>query len=157
MEGRMSVEISPSGTRGAKGPPRGVVGRLLMGVVRRVHRLSGSKLSGRPLLYLTSVGAKSGLSRTAVVMPFPEGEDAWLIVASRNGAAGHPAWLYNLAAHPDQVEIEFEGRKLAVTPQTLSGEDRAAAWERITRESPNFAGYEQKTDREIPVVRLVAR
>jgi F420H(2)-dependent quinone reductase len=46
---------------------------------------------------------------------------------------------------------------IAVTPQTLTGEDRAAVWERITRERPNFAGYEQKTDREIPVVRLVAR
>ena len=80
-------------------------------------------------------------------MPFPEGDDAWLIVASRNGAAAHPAWLYNLAAHPDQVEIEFERRKTAVTPQTLTGEERAAAWERITRERPNFAGYEEKTDR----------
>lgn len=75
----------------------------------------------------------------------------------RNGAAGHPAWLYNLVACPDRVEIELEGRKTAVTPQTLTGEDRAAAWERIARERPNFAGYEQKTDREIPVVRLVAR
>jgi deazaflavin-dependent oxidoreductase (nitroreductase family) len=157
MEGTMSVDIPPSGTRGSKGPPRGAVGRMIMGIARRVHRLTGSKMSGRPLLYLTTVGAKSGQPRTAVVMPFPEGDDAWLIVASANGAAGHPAWLYNLAAHPDQVEIEIEGRKTAVTPQTLTGEDRAAAWERITRERPNFAAYEEKTDRAIPVVRLSAR
>src|SRR5436309_2446938 len=91
----MSVEIPPSGTRGGKGPPHGVVGRTLMGVARRVHGLTGSKMSGRPLLYLTTVGAKSGQARTAVVMPFPEGEEAWLIVASANGAARHPAWLYN--------------------------------------------------------------
>jgi deazaflavin-dependent oxidoreductase (nitroreductase family) len=153
----MSVDIPPSGTRGGKGPARGFAGRTLMGVARRVHRLTGSKMSGRPLLYLTTVGAKSGQARTAVVMPFPEGDDAWLIVASANGAAGHPAWLYNLAAHPDRVEIEFEGRKTAVTPQTLSGEERADAWERITRERPNFADYERKTDRNIPIVRLVAR
>jgi deazaflavin-dependent oxidoreductase (nitroreductase family) len=157
MEGTMSVDIPPSGTRGGKGPPRGAVGRMLMRVVRRVHRLSGSKMSGRPLLYLTTVGAKSGQPRTAVVMPFPEGENAWLIVASANGAAGHPAWLYNLAAHPDQVEIEVEGRKTAVTAQTLTGEERATAWERITSERPNFAAYEKKTDRAIPVVRLSAR
>jgi deazaflavin-dependent oxidoreductase (nitroreductase family) len=157
MERTMSVEIPPSGTRGAKGPPRGAVGRMVMGVIRRVHRLTGSKVSGRPLMYLTTVGAKSGQPRTAVVMPFPEGDDAWLIVASRNGAVGHPAWLYNLAAHPEQAEVEVEGRKTAVTPQTLTGEDRAAAWERITSERPNFAGYEQKTDREIPILRLVAR
>jgi deazaflavin-dependent oxidoreductase (nitroreductase family) len=153
----MSVEIPPSGTRGGKRPPSGPVGRALMGVIRRVHRLTGSKASGRPLLYLTTVGAKSGQPRTAVVMPFPEGDAAWLIVASANGAAGHPAWLYNLAAHPDRVEVEYEGRKAAVTPQTLTGEERATAWARITSERPNFAGYEQKTDREIPVVRLVAR
>jgi deazaflavin-dependent oxidoreductase (nitroreductase family) len=157
MERAMSVDIPPGGTRGAKAPPRGAVGRMLMGVARRVHRLTGSKMSGRPLLYLTTVGAKSGQPRTAVVMPFPEGDGAWLIVASANGAARHPAWLHNLAAHPDRVEIELEGRKTAVTPQTLSGEERATAWERITRERPSFAEYELKTDRDIPVVRLVAR
>src|SRR3954451_16180918 len=83
---RMNVVIPPSGTRGAKGPQRGAVGRMLMGVMRRIHRLTGSKLSGRPLLYLTTVGAKSGQPRTAVVMPFPEGDAGWLIVASANGA-----------------------------------------------------------------------
>jgi deazaflavin-dependent oxidoreductase (nitroreductase family) len=76
---------------------------------------------------------------------------------SANGAAGHAAWLYNLAAHPDQVEVEFEGRKTPVTPQTLTGEERATAWQRITSERPNFASYETKTDRQIPVVRLTAR
>ena len=63
----MSVDIPRSGTRGAQGPPRGAVGRMLTGVARRVHRLTGSKMSGRPLLYLTTVGAKSGQPRTAVV------------------------------------------------------------------------------------------
>src|SRR3954470_18112343 len=153
----MSVDIPPGGTRGAKAPPGGAVGRMLMGVARRVHRLTGSKMSGRPLLYLTTLGANSGQPRTAVVMPFPEGDDAWLIVASANGAARHPAWLHNLAAHPDRVEIEFEGRKTAATPQTLSGEECATAWERITRERPSFAAYEHKTDRDIPIVRLRAR
>jgi deazaflavin-dependent oxidoreductase (nitroreductase family) len=128
-----------------------------MSLIRVVHRLTGSKMGGRPLLYLTTVGAKSGQRRTAVVMPFPEGDDAWLIVASKGGAATHPAWFHNIAAHPDQVEVEVDGRKTAVTPQTLSGEERAAAWRRITSERPNFAGYETKTDRQIPVIRLTAR
>jgi deazaflavin-dependent oxidoreductase (nitroreductase family) len=128
-----------------------------MGIARRVHRLTGSKMGGRPLLYLTTVGAKSGERRTAVVMPFPEGDDAWLVVASKGGAASHPAWFHNLAAHPDQVEIEFEGRKTAVTPQTLSGDERATAWQRIITERPGFAEYETKTDRQIPVIRLTAR
>jgi deazaflavin-dependent oxidoreductase (nitroreductase family) len=153
----MTIEIPPAGTKGARKPPSGPIGRALLGVIRRVHRLTGSKMSGRPLLYLTTLGAKSGQRRTSVVMPFPDGEDAWLIVASRGGSADHPAWFYNLAKHPDQVEIEFEGRKTPVTPRRLAGDERAAAWERITRERPNFAGYEEKTDREIPVVRLTAR
>lgn len=153
----MSVEVPPSGTRGAKGPPSGALGRLMSGVAQRIHRLTGSKMGGRPLLYLTTTGAKSGQRRTSVVMPFPEGNDAWLIVASRGGSAEHPAWFHNLAANPDQVEIEFEGRRTAVTPQTLSGAERATAWERITRERPNFAGYTEKTDRELPVIRLTAR
>jgi deazaflavin-dependent oxidoreductase (nitroreductase family) len=129
----------------------------MMRAMRRVHRLTGSKLQGRPLLYLTTVGAKSGQPRTAVVMPFPDGDDAWLIVASRGGSADHPAWLYNLARHPDQVEIEFDGRKIPVTPRRLTGDERAVAWARITTERPNFGSYEEKTDREIPVIRLTAR
>src|SRR3954454_15369284 len=74
-------------------------------------------------------------------MPFAEGDDAWLIVASANGAARHAAWLDHLAAHPDRVEIEFEGRKTAVTPQTLSGMERATAWgTRPIRELPIVRG-----------------
>jgi deazaflavin-dependent oxidoreductase (nitroreductase family) len=130
---------------------------MFMGITRTLHRLTGSKMGGRPLLYLSTVGAKSGQRRTAVVMPFPDGDDAWLIVASKGGAATHPSWFYNLAAHPDQVEVEIEGRKTAVMPQTLTGEERATAWQRIISERPNFAGYETKTDRQIPVVRLTAR
>ena len=153
----MAIDVPPRGTRGAKGPPRGALGRVMMAVARRIHRLTGSKMGGRPLLYLTTVGAKSGERRTAVVMPFPEGQDAWLVVASRGGAAEHPSWFYNIAAHPDQVEVEVAGRTAAVTPERLTGEERAAAWKRITTERPNFAEYEVKTDREIPVVRLTAR
>jgi deazaflavin-dependent oxidoreductase (nitroreductase family) len=128
----------------------------MMGAVRWVHRLTGSKMAGQPLLYLQTIGAKSGEPRTSVVMAFTEGNDAWLIVASRGGTAGHPSWLYNLAAHPDRIEIEVEGRRTAVSAETLTGEERAAAWERITTAQPRFAGYQDKTDREIPVVRLHA-
>jgi deazaflavin-dependent oxidoreductase (nitroreductase family) len=128
-----------------------------MTVVRGVHRLTGDKMSGQPLLHLHTLGAKSGQPRTSVVMAFPEGEDSWLIVASRGGTAGHPAWLYNLAAHPNDIEIEFQGRRTAVSAQTLDGDERAAAWARITSTQPRFSGYERKTDRQIPVVRLTAR
>jgi deazaflavin-dependent oxidoreductase (nitroreductase family) len=125
----------------------------MMRAAQFVHRRTGNQMSGQPLVYLTTVGAKSGQRRTVPVMGFRD-EGSWLIVASMGGAAGHPAWFYNLAAHPDRVEIEVEGRKSAAAPETLGGAERAAAWERITREQPRFADYETKTDRQIPVVRL---
>jgi deazaflavin-dependent oxidoreductase (nitroreductase family) len=153
----MTIEIPPAGTRGTKAPPSGALGRSLMSVARVVHRLTGNKMSGQPLLYLHTIGAKSGQPRTAVVMAFPDGDNSWLVVASRGGSAGHPSWIYNIAAHPDRVEVETQGRKAAVTAETLSGDERAGAWERITTSQPRFAGYEQKTDRELPVVRLTAR
>ena len=99
----MSIEVTPRGTRGTKAPPSGVLGRAIMRVARFVHRRTGNKLAGAPLLYLTTVGARSGEPRTCTVMAFPEANDAWLIVASRSGTADHPAWYYNLAKHPDRV------------------------------------------------------
>jgi deazaflavin-dependent oxidoreductase (nitroreductase family) len=123
----------------------------------RVHRLTGNKMGGRPLLYLSTIGAKSGQRRTNAVIPFADGEDAWLIVASRAGAADHPAWFYNLVKSPDLVEVEVEGRRTAVAPEVLTGAERAAAWERITQENAGYARYQEKTDREIPVVRLTSR
>jgi deazaflavin-dependent oxidoreductase (nitroreductase family) len=75
-------------------------------------------------------------------------------VASAAGSARHPAWYFNLAKHPDQVWIEVGDAKLKVRPTLLSGEERAAAWQRVIREAPQYAAYETKTDRQIPIVRL---
>ena len=58
---------------------------------------------------------------------------------------------------PDQVQIEVEGRKVAVTAEQLHGAERAEAWQQITAAAPRFAKYQQKTDRELPVIRLVPR
>jgi hypothetical protein len=64
---------------------------------------------------------------------------------------------YNIAAHPDQVQIEVEGRKVAVAAEQLHGAERAEAWQQIVNAAPRFAGYQQKTDRELPIIRLVPR
>ncbi len=106
------------------------------------------------LLYLTTTGAKSGQQRQSTLARFADGDDAWLIVASAGGSARHPAWYHNIAAHPDQVWIEFGGQRTRVTPVQLEGEDRDRAWQRITASQPRYAGYETKTDRGIPVIRL---
>jgi deazaflavin-dependent oxidoreductase (nitroreductase family) len=151
----MSVQITPSGTRGGKMPrlPGPLMGWLndLMFRLFRNRRFYGSRV-----LALSTVGARSGQPRRSTVAAFPEGDNAWLVVGSAGGAASHPAWVYNLARHPDQAWIDFGHRHLRVTPTSLSGAERAAAWQRITTESPGFKSYEQKTDREIPVIRLTA-
>lgn len=152
----MAIRIPPAGSRGAKPPPSGPVVRVMMAVVRRVHKLTGNKMSGQPLLYLHTVGARSGRPRTAAVMAFAEGDDTWLVVASRAGTAGHPYWLHNIAAHPDRIDVEIDRRRVTVTASMLAGEERAAAWKRITTAAPRFLDYQAKTDREMPIVRLAA-
>jgi deazaflavin-dependent oxidoreductase (nitroreductase family) len=150
----MTFQKPPGGTRGAWIPPSNAVTRALNRVAMSWHRRSGDKFQGQDLLYLTTVGAKTGQKRKTTVARFPDGDDAWLVVASANGAAHHPAWYHNMAAHPDQVWVEFGGHQLRVTPAQLDGDTRAQAWQRITQAQPRYAGYEQKTDRGIPVIRL---
>ena len=118
------------------------------------HWRSGDKFQGMDLVYLTTVGAKSGQKRQVTVSRFTDGDNAWLVVASIGGSAKNPAWYHNIAAHPDQVWAEIGGEQFRVTPHQLEGEDRAQAWERITKSQPRYANYETKTDRVIPVIRL---
>ena len=150
----MSVQLGPRGTRGLK-VPRNRVGRSVLAfgirVVVGITRLTGGTRKGTSLL-LTTTGARSGQQRTVPVAAFREG-GGWLIVGSMGGAAAHPAWVHNLAKNPE-AEIEVEGRRLRVRAATLHGDERAKHWQRITTERPTFAGYEAKTDREIPVIRL---
>jgi deazaflavin-dependent oxidoreductase (nitroreductase family) len=151
----MSVNVTPNGTRGQQTPP-GFVMPVMGWFMRLSHRLGARRMDGQPVILLGTRGAKTGQPRTTPVMSFPEGDTSWLVVASFAGAQKHPAWFGNMAAHPDDVWVEVDGRHVAVTPTSLSGEDRAQAWKRITSEAPRFAGYQEKTDREIPVVRLTS-
>ena len=120
-------------------------------------RKGGAKFLGFNALVLTTVGAKTGAERTTPVGWFPGPDGSWLIVASAAGATGNPGWYYNLAAHPDQVQVEVEGRKVPVTAEQLHGTERAQAWQQIVTAAPRFAKYQQKTDRELPIIRLVPR
>lgn len=146
----------PSGTRGTRTPPA-VIGRLLMPVLVRVHRLTGNRFQGMRLLYLTTVGARSGQTRTAPVARFDDGAGGWLVVASANGAARHPGWYHNLVAHPDAVTAEVDGTRYDVDVEQLDGEDRERAWEQVTASAPRFARYREATDRPLPVLRLTPR
>ena len=150
----MSFEKTPGGTRGARVPWSNAVGRAVVRMMAVWHRRSGDRFQGMDLLYLTTVGAKTGQKRQVAVARVSDGDDAWLVVASAGGAAHHPAWYHNLAAHPDQVWIEFGGRQLRVIPTQLDGDARAEAWQRVVEAVPRFAGYERATDRTLPVIRL---
>ncbi len=149
----MSVNVTPSGTRGQR-PPPGPMKGLLFRFMRLSHRLGARRMDGMPVVLLTTRGAQSGELRTAPVMSFPDGDSAWLVVASFGGAARHPSWFINMARHPDDVWVEVDGRRVKVTPKSLEGEERQKAWQRITTQAARFAGYQEKTDREIPVVLL---
>ena len=120
----------------------------------KLHRRTGDRFMGMDLLYLTTVGAKTGQKRQSPVARFPDGDNAWLVVASNNGSSHHPSWYHNLMAHPDQVWIDVEGRSVQATVEQLEGSARDAAWQRIVASQPRFAGYQQRTDRVLPVVRL---
>jgi deazaflavin-dependent oxidoreductase (nitroreductase family) len=150
----VSFQSTPSGTRGGRGMKSNAMTRFVMKTMTSWHRRSGDKFQGMDLLYLTTVGAKSGEKRQSTVTRFADGDDAWLVVASAGGSAHHPAWYHNIAAHPDQVWAEFGGHEVKVSPHQLDGEERAQAWERITKAQPRYSGYQSKTDRAIPVIRL---
>jgi len=149
----MDIEKPPAGTRGALNPPH-VAKRLLTPLMVRIHRRGGDQFHGLDLLYLTTVGARSGKQRTNPVGRFDDGQGGWIIVASANGAAQHPGWYHNLVAHPDQVWVEFGGTRQHVSVEQLAGEERQEAWERVVTRAPSFKAYLDKTDRQLPVLRL---
>ena len=145
---------TPTGTRGGRQPRAGLMLRLINNNAASRFRRTG-KLLGFSGLNLTTVGARSGNQRTSPVGWWPGPDGSWLIVAAANGAARNPAWYHNMAAHPGDVRIEVDGRKIRVTAEQLHGAERADAWRQIAAATPRFAQYQRKTDRELPVIRLV--
>ncbi|MET4158960.1 nitroreductase family deazaflavin-dependent oxidoreductase [Agromyces sp. PvR057] len=109
-------------------------------------------LRGRPVIVLTSVGAKSGkLRKTALMRVEHDGEYA--VVASLGGAPKHPVWYWNLLAHP-HVELQDGAEKHDYVARQLDGDEREAWWARAVEAWPDYANYQEKTDRVIPVFLL---
>jgi deazaflavin-dependent oxidoreductase (nitroreductase family) len=109
---------------------------------------------GFPTVLLTTIGVKTGRERTHVLGGFADGDDAWLIIASKGGAATHPAWFINLAKQPDKLWLEVGNRKLRVRPRELEGVEREAAYAKVAAIAAQYGKYPKSTDREIPVIRL---
>jgi deazaflavin-dependent oxidoreductase (nitroreductase family) len=105
-----------------------------------------------PMLALTTTGAKSGQPRTVQLAFHREGDDL-LVVASAMGQDRHPAWRYNLDAHPE-VQVLVRGEEYAALASVLTPEEKAARWDAIATTIPQMRTYEQRTDREIRVYRL---
>lgn len=110
---------------------------------------SATTLNGRPVIVLTSVGAKSGkLRKTALMRVEHEGEYA--VVASLGGAPKHPVWYHNLVANP-HVELQDGPDKHDYLAREVTGEERELWWERAVDVWPDYANYQEKTGRVIPV------
>jgi deazaflavin-dependent oxidoreductase (nitroreductase family) len=106
-------------------------------------------LRGRPIIVLTSVGAKTGQLRKTALMRV-EHDGRYAVVASKGGAAKHPVWYYNLRKNP-HVELQDGPTKRDYLARELSGEEKALWWGRAVEVWPDYASYQAKTTREIPV------
>ena len=115
-------------------------------------RAAGRRLADRPLLLLTTTGARSGEPRTAPMMYIPDG-GRLLVVASAAGATRHPAWYHNLVANP-QVTVEVDGEGYAASAVPLEGDEYTSAWQRIVAGYPFFTEHQAGVSRRIPVVAL---
>ena len=129
--------------------------RHLIEEFRASRQVVGGPMAGRPLLLLTTTGAKSGQRRTTPVMSIPDG-DRWLVIASNAGAATHPDWSRNLVAHP-QVTVEVGTDTFDATASVLEGEERARIWSSIVERYPFFADHQAKITRQSPVIALAPR
>jgi len=158
-----AIRIPPKGTKGTTMPGGKLLMRLGKPLIDRqtakyknVKGPEQAKFMGFPAVVLTTVGARTGKEHSHVLGGFPDGKDAWLVIASAGGAPSHPAWFFNLAKNPDQVWLHVGNRKLRVHVESLQGEAREKAYDRVTAVAKNYASYPKKTDREIPVLRLTA-
>lgn len=109
----------------------------------------GTTLRGVPVVVITSVGASSGKLRKHPVMRV-ERDGTYAAVASKGGAPQHPAWYHNLVEHP-LVELQDETSKGDYSARELSGDERDVWWSRAVEVWPDYAEYQTKTDRQIPV------
>jgi deazaflavin-dependent oxidoreductase (nitroreductase family) len=133
----------------------------LMGVHTWVYRASGGRLGRRipglraPMLLLDHVGAKSGTKRTSPLVYVEDGDDV-VLIASKGGYPKHPAWFHNLKANPDTtVQIGTETRR--VHARVATDAERPRLWKKAVAIYSGYEGYQERTDRKIPLVILEPR
>ena len=109
----------------------------------------GTDLHGRPVIILTSVGAKTGKLRKTALMKVEHDGD-YAVVASRGGAPTNPVWYNNLVKNP-HVELQDGPVKRDYLAREVFGDEKAVWWERAVETWPGYADYQKKTERQIPV------
>jgi len=115
----------------------------------------GGRFEGAPLLLLHHVGARTGQERVSLMM-YQAVDTGYAVFASKGGAPSHPGWYHNLVANPE-VTVEVGTETIAVTARVTKSDEREPIWAEQKRAYPFFAAYEQKIDRQIPVVILEPR
>jgi deazaflavin-dependent oxidoreductase (nitroreductase family) len=139
--------------------PRGklltVITRTLIVSYRATGGLIGAKMRGLPGILLTTTGARSGTPRVVHLPYIPEGDDM-IVVASFAGGPRNPAWYHNLVAHPI-VTVQHKRDVFEADAAPITGDDLAPAWALVAEQGPWYVGYQEGTDRDIPLVRLRRR
>jgi proline iminopeptidase len=105
-----------------------------------------------PTLLLTTRGRKSGEPRLLPLI-YGKADGGYVIIASKGGAPSHPAWYLNLAAHPE-VDVQVAADRFKATARVATGEERSALWSQMVELYPPYTAYQERTEREIPVVVL---
>ncbi len=140
--------------------PKDVTGKVVNKIHRTLFRASngriGGNVMGMPAVELVTVGRKSGQRRSTMLTAPIIDDDRVVLVASWGGDDRHPLWYLNLRDEP-KVEVTVNGRHRDMTARTATAVEKADLWPIITRSYKGYAGYQQKTDREIPVVILEPR
>lgn len=135
---------------------------LQLKAMNAVHRIAlkatggrfGWNLLGMPVVELTTTGRRSGQPRAVMLTsPWQEGTTV-VVVASRGGDDRPPAWLLNIEAEPAVQVVVNGGPTQSMTARVASAQERARLWPLVTADHKNYAGYQRKTEREIPLVLL---
>jgi deazaflavin-dependent oxidoreductase (nitroreductase family) len=133
--------------------------RLITAANVALYRLSGGRLGGKvkgaPVLLLDHVGRKTGQQRTAPVLYLEDGPDL-IVVASRGGSNVDPAWWRNLQASP-ATTVQVRSERRPVLAREATAEEKQQLWPRLVEMYSDYAVYQQRTDREIPVIVLAPR
>jgi deazaflavin-dependent oxidoreductase (nitroreductase family) len=133
------------------------VARRAMGLhavlYRTTHGVIGHRFPGMPrMLLLDHVGARTGTPRTTPLVYFSDGDDL-VIVASRGGSPRNPAWFHNLRANPD-VSVQIGSERRGVHAHVATAAERERLWPKAVETYGGYRGYQQRTEREIPLVIL---